>query len=323
MLVAYSPTGPETSALVDAEALKSAHWIDLVQPSAEEIGAVQALLGVELPSRQEAEEIEASSRLYAEQGTLFMTAPVMVRAGSSQPGTSPVTFVYQPERLVTVRFDDPTPFSTFPKKLKKSVAAYATAQRVLLGILDEIIDRAADVLEAVGSDLTRVSDLVLCEPGHGPRRDATADFTAVLARIGQNGLRTANARESMVSLTRVVSFFSEAIRRRGGEPLDEHWQVVGQDISSLTDHATFLSNKVNFFLDATLGRINIEQNTIIKLFSVLAVVLLPPTLIASIYGMNFDHMPELRWHLGYPLSLVLMVGSAILPYVLFKRRGWL
>jgi magnesium transporter len=154
-------------------------------------------------------------------------------------------------------------------------------------------------------------------------RRPPVDYTAVLTRIGHNGELAANARESLVSLARLVTFFVETCPTLSGEPLDEHWRTVSNDVAALTDHTTFLSNKVNFFLDATLGLVNIEQNTIIKTFSVLAVIFLPPTLIASIYGMNFDILPELRWVLGYPFSLVLMLLSALLPYAFFKRKGWL
>ena len=156
------------------------------------------------------------------------------------------------------------------------------------------------------------------------------DFTKLLARIGRNGVRTANARESLVSLQRLHGFFTETCSSQGGEELDENWRIAGKDVAALSDHATFMSNKVNFALDATLGRVNSEQNKInseqsriIKLFSVLAVVLLPPTLIASIYGMNFEHIPELKWKWGYPFSLTLMLISAIVPYLIFRYKRWL
>ncbi len=323
MLTAYTKGGSADPFSPAGEAAPGAAlWIDLVNPTAEEIRSAEMALGIELPSRQEAEEIETSSRLYAEKGTLVMIATVMVRTTSPQPSMTPITFAFQKDRLVTMRFDDPTPFSTFPRKLRKTPENYDTAQKMLLGILDEIIDRAADVLEAVGADLNRISDIVFSEhvSGGGRKRD---NLNAILTRLGHNGLRAANTRESMVSLTRLLAFFPEAGRVCNGEVLEEHWRAVGQDITSLTDHATFLSNKVNFFLDATLGRINSEQNTIIKLFSVLAVVFLPPTLIASVYGMNFQHMPELKWVSGYPLSLILMLAAAIVPYFVFKRKGWL
>lgn len=323
MLTAYSrPVADSGGPLVPGHDgdLADALWIDLRDPSADERRAVEAVLGVELPSRQEAEEIEVSSRLYVERGTLFMIATVMLAAGSHQPSTTPVTFAYQARRLVTVRYADPTPFRTYPRKLARQPAAGASAQKLLLGLVDEVIDRAADVLEAIAADLTRLSDEVFSRP-KAPH--AGVDFTDVLARIGVNGLRAANARESMVSLSRILAFYAEAIRTVGDGPLDEHWRAVGKDVASLTDHATFLSSKVGFALDATLGRINNEQNQIIKQFSVLAVVFLPPTLIASIYGMNFTGMPELSWSLGYPLSLLLMVASAIAPYLIFRRKGWL
>jgi magnesium transporter len=305
-----------------AAALEGVQWIDLMTPTADEKRVAEAWLGVELPSRQEAEEIEVSSRLYVEKNTLFMIVTVMLDADSPNPTTTPVTFAFQHRRLVTMRFAEPKPFVTFPRRLKRAPSSYPSAQRLLLGLLDEIIDRVADVLEGVGSDLTQVSRLVFSAPTIANTRRAEVDFTEILARIGHNGLRAANARESLVSLGRVVPFFAEAVSSHAGEPLDDHWPAVAKDVASLTDHATFLSNKVNFFLDATLGRINIEQNTIIKLFSVLAVVFLPPTLIASIYGMNFVHMPELGWKIGYPLSLGLMALVAIFPYLVFKRRGW-
>ncbi len=322
MLTAYPNLEPASEAGFDSATLASALWIDLVHPTTEELRAVEAVLGVELPSRQEAEEIEASSRLYSENGTLFMIATVMVNADTPQPGLTPITFAFQRERVVTVRFAEPKPIALFERKLRRAPGSYPTAQKLLLGLLDEIIDRVADILEVVGADLNRISALVFTEPQKMPGRSST-DFTTILSQVGLNGLRAANARESLVSLSRIPPFFAVSLRGAAAEPPDDSWQTVGTDITSLSDHATFMSGKVNFFLDATLGRINNEQNTIIKLFSVLAVVFLPPTLIASIYGMNFDHMPELRWLAGYPLSLVLMVVAAVFPYLLFKRKGWL
>jgi magnesium transporter len=279
-------------------------------------------LAIELPTRKEVQEIEVSSRLYVENQTVFMTATVMVQADMLHPETTPVTFAYQPQRLVTLRFAEPTPFTTFPPKFQRTPEAFATAQKVFMGLVDEIIDRVADILESIGSDLNAVSRVLFAEASPQPVKKPSVDYTAVLTRIGHNGERAANARETLVSISRLLAFFAEARPGLVGEPLDEHWRTVSKDVSALSDHATFLSNKVNFFLDATLGRINIEQNSIIKLFSVLAVVFLPPTLIASIYGMNFEYMPEIRSVLGYPFSLLLMLLSAILPYLFFKRKGW-
>jgi magnesium transporter len=327
VLTTYSRTGVQSSPVDEGPTnagLAGATWIDLLNPTPEELQLVQATMGAELPTRQEAEEIELSSRLYIESSTLFMIVTVMLATESEHPATTPVTFAYQPQRLVTVRFAEPKPFVTFARKRDKSPDAFGTAQETLLGLLDAIIDRIADDLEGVGADLGKVSGVVFSTDAGAPGgRYAQVDFTAVLARIGLNGVRAANARESLVSVSRVVPFFAKAVHGSGGDSPDEHWKAVANDATSLADHAAFLSNKVNFFLDATLGRINIEENRIIKLFSVLAVVFLPPTLIASIYGMNFTHMPELEWYVGYPLALLLMVAAAIVPLKVFKRKGWM
>jgi magnesium transporter len=325
MLTAFSASGIQIVNPASANcagSLQGAIWIDLLDPSPEETRAVEAALAIELPTRKEVQEIEISSRLYVENQTVFMTATVMVQADMLHPETTPVTFAYQPQRLVTLRFAEPTPFTTFPPKFQRTPEAFATAQKVFMGLVDEIIDRVADILESIGSDLNAVSRVLFAEASPQPVKKPSVDYTAVLTRIGHNGERAANARETLVSISRLLAFFAEARPGLVGEPLDEHWRTVSKDVSALSDHATFLSNKVNFFLDATLGRINIEQNSIIKLFSVLAVVFLPPTLIASIYGMNFEYMPEIRSVLGYPFSLLLMLLSAILPYLFFKRKGW-
>jgi magnesium transporter len=325
MLTAFSASGIQIVNPASANcagSLQGAIWIDLLDPSPEETRAVETVLAIELPTRKEVQEIEVSSRLYVENQTVFMTATVMVQADMLHPETTPVTFAYQPQRLVTLRFAEPTPFTTFPPKFQRTPEAFATAQKVFMGLVDEIIDRVADILESIGSDLNAVSRVLFAEASPQPVKKPSVDYTAVLTRIGHNGERAANARETLVSISRLLAFFAEARPGLVGEPLDEHWRTVSKDVSALSDHATFLSNKVNFFLDATLGRINIEQNSIIKLFSVLAVVFLPPTLIASIYGMNFEYMPEIRSVLGYPFSLLLMLLSAILPYLFFKRKGW-
>jgi magnesium transporter len=314
---------PEASLEDVGAALRSATWIDLLEPTAEQAAAVESALGIELPTRKEAQEIEVSSRLYSENGTIFMTATVVVRSETERPETTAVTFAYQPRCLVTLRFATPRPFTTFLAKVQRAPESFSSAQRVIAGLFDEVIDRLADILETVGVDLYTVSGTVF---GESPEQDAKRsriDYTAVLNRIGHAGERAAYVRESLVSLGRALTYYRENLPSVGGESLDEHGRTLATDVAALSEHATFLSGKVNFFLDATLGRINIEQNNIIKLFSVLAVIFLPPTLIASIYGMNFAHMPELGWVFGYPVALVLMVAAALTPYIVFKRRGWL
>lgn len=330
MITIYHRSGAKTGGeMLEAESnlWADALWIDLHEPTAAEIQKVETLLGIDLPTRNETQEIEVSSRLYTENRTLFMTATIMVRADKPDLTTAAVTFIYRSPQLVTLRFDSPMPFRTFALRFERNRGTYVTAQKVLLGLFDEVVDRIADILEFVAADLNELSTIVFMEERGEP---GTLNFTNLLGRIGRNGARTANARESLVSLQRLHGFFTEMCNSQQGEELEENWRIAGKDVAALTDHATFVSSKVNFFLDATLGRVNSEQNTInsqqnkiIKLFSVLAVVLLPPTLIASIYGMNFAFIPELKWKWGYPFSLVLMVTSAIVPYLIFRYKRWL
>ncbi|MGI8604616.1 MAG: magnesium transporter CorA family protein [Verrucomicrobiales bacterium] len=317
------PSVPEIALATLAEAL----WIDLLEPSPTEIARVQSALGLELPTRSEMQEIEASSRLYQESGALFMTATMIYRAETAFPESTAATFVLTTKNLVTIRYADPTPFRTFAVKADRNYAAFASRDKMFGGLVDEIIDRIADILELVAAELDAISRTIFNIPSaSGPPRDPDApkpNYSALLERIGRSGELATKARESLVTLTRVAAFFTETQRTAAPQELDEHWRTIRSDLISLSEHSTFLSSKVNFFLDATLGRINIEQNTIIKIFSVAAVVFLPPTLVASIYGMNFKLMPETGWPFGYPMAILMMILSAVLPFLYFKRRGWL
>ena len=329
MIKLYDKKEVRTVAVTDLprESWREMLWVDLLDPTPEEIKAIESLEGLSLPTRNEVHEIEISSRLYIESRALFMTATIMVRAADPNPTTTPVTFAYRPDRLVTLRFDEPMPFKSFAMRYERNPEAFQTAQRMFLGLFDEVVDRIADILEFVAADLNALSTIIFLGENREP---GAINFNDLLRRIGQNAARTANARESLVSLQRVHGFFTETCGNLSPEPVDEHWRITGKDVSALADHANFVSSKVTFILDATLGLINSDQNTInsqqnriIKLFSVLAVVLLPPTLVASIYGMNFMHMPELRWTWGYPFALALMLISAVVPYLIFKYNRWL
>jgi magnesium transporter len=294
-------------------------WLDLLQPTGAEEKAIERALGVEVPTREEMKEIEASSRLYREDGALFMTATLVAKADTETPESTALTFILAGARLVTVRYADPLPFRAFTTFALRHPNACGDGDAVFTGLLEAIIDRTADVLEAVGADLDRMSRDVFSRTSS----ETSRDFQKLITRIGRAGDLTSKARESLVSLGRLLAFAIQGSQARGRKGIGARLKTIGRDIVSLSDHASFLNNKVNFLLDATLGMINIEQNAIIKIFSVAAVVFLPPTLIASIYGMNFADMPELSSPFGYPLALALMVVSAILPYWYFKRRGWL
>jgi magnesium transporter len=301
---------------------ETAVWIDLFNPTPAEDKAVEKLAGIAVPTRDEMQEIEISSRLYIENGARYMTATLMCQSDTQTPKTTAVTFILAGHRLVTVRYDEPKPFTLVENKLARSCAASVTGEQVLMELLDAIIDRCADILERIGADVDVVSHDIF-EP-ESERHGNAKRYSQILIAIGRKGDLTSKVRESLVSIGRLVTFLSAVMEGvKWSKDMREQLKTQQRDVASLTDHASYLSNKITFVLDAMLGVVNLEQNNIIKLFSVMAVVLMPPTLIASIYGMNFKSMPELEWTHGYPLALLAMVAAAVVPYWVFKLKKWL
>ena len=308
---------PEPATLPEA-----AVWIDMVKPTSEEDRAVERLTGIAVPTREDLQEIEISSRLYIENGARYMTATLMCHSDTDMPRTTAVTFIMAGHRLVTVRYDMPKPFALVENKLGRSCMPGITGEMVLMELVDAVIDRCADILEKVGADVDQVSHDIF-EP-ESERHGQAKRYSQILIAIGRKGDLTSKVRESLVSVGRVVTFLSAVMEGvKWSKDMREQLKTMQRDVASLTDHASYLSNKITFVLDAMLGVVNLEQNNIIKLFSVMAVVLMPPTLIASIYGMNFKAMPELEWAHGYPMALVMMLVAAVLPYFLFRWKKWL
>jgi magnesium transporter len=302
---------------------ENAVWVDLMMPTAEEDHAVERLAGIAVPTREDMQEIEISSRLYIENGARYMTATLMCSSDTENPRTTAVTFILASHRLVTVRYDAPKPFMLVENKLARACAAGITGEMVLMELLDAVIDRNADILERAGSDMDSISHEIF-EPKGAARTGHSRRYSEILIAIGRKGDITSKVRESLVSIGRVVTFVAAAFDgAKWSKDMREQLKTMQRDVISLTDHASYLSNKITFVLDAMLGVVNLEQNNIIKLFSVMAVVLMPPTLIASVYGMNFKVMPELEWQHGYPIALVMMLLAAVLPYVFFKWKKWL
>jgi len=300
-------------------------WIDLLSPTVEEEKRVEAVLGIDIPVREKLAEIEASSRLYVQDGARFMTSTLITRADNDKPESDPVTFILTGNRLVTVRYCEPRAFDIFCKRSAVSAAERPDGgESILVGLLEAIVDRAADHIERVGAIVSETSQEVFDE---ARIRTPGRDYRGLLARIGAEGDFTSNVRESLVSIGRLAAFLNavaEPVKSKSAQrSRSAHLKTLQRDIQSLTDHASFLSDKISFLLEATLGLVTIEQNNIIKVFSVAAGIFLPPTLIASIYGMNFRAMPELDWMFGYPFAILLMLLSAVLPYLYFRRKGWL
>lgn len=296
-------------------------WLDLLEPTLEEERAVEQFLSIEVPTREEMREIETSNRLYEEDGALYMTATVVTRIDTDRPEAAAVTFILVRNKLITNRYHDPLPFRRFVAYAERHPAAASSGPAVLAGLLEAVIERSADVLERVSVDLDELSAGIFPTPR--ARRDVSRDMREVMERIGRIGDLISKSRESLVSLSRLLTFVQQTGAVTMSSEIRARFKTLSRDVLALSDHASFVNNKTSFMLEATLGLINIEQNAIIKIFSVAAVVFLPPTLVASIYGMNFRFMPELGWPFGYPFAIALMILSAILPFLYFKRRGWL
>ena len=323
MLSVYVPRdGMLERATVEPGAQPPEHavWIDLITPTVQEDKLVEQFLGIAVPTREEMQEIEVSSRLYVENGARYMTATLMCQSETATPKTTPVTFVLSNHRLATVRYDDPRPFAIVEHKLGRACSPKLAGDGVLMDLLDAVIDRSADILERIGAEIDQISHTIF-----EPEQDAgPPSYNDVLKALGRKGDLLSKVRESLVSIGRVLLFLAnEAETMKWAKDMRTQVQSMRRDVVSLTDHASYIGNKVTFLLDAMLGVVNIQQNAIIKIFSVAAVVLMPPTLVASIYGMNFKHMPELDFEFGYPLAIGVMILAAVLPYMWFKWKKWL
>jgi magnesium transporter len=309
-------------------------WIDLVEPTHDEEVTVESTLNIDIPTRGELAEIEASSRLYQEDGAAFMTATLIRRGDEERPESSPVTFIIKANQLITIRYHHPQAFPVYIRQAMKPQATAMTGWGILISLMEAVVDRAADHLERVSAIIDDTSKKVFdtsfankTAKKERRRRKKPKNLEELLGMIGEEGDFNSKMRESLVSIGRMVAFMQAILdQTKVTKEMKENRgriKILQRDIQSLTDHASFLSGKISFLLDAVLGMISIQQNGIIKIFSVAAVVFLPPTLVASLYGMNFKHMPELEWTYGYPWAIALMVLSAILPFWYFKRKGWL
>jgi magnesium transporter len=305
---------------IPAEAI----WIDLLEPTPDDERRIEHFLGLDVPTREEMREIETSNRLYEEDGALYMTATIVTRLDTDLPENSQVTFILTGNRLITNRYVDPLPFRRYIAYADRHATQCASGPAVLAGLLEAFVNRIADVIERVGADLDAVSMEVFTPPrrrklGGGRARD----FRQILESVGQSGDLISKARETLGSLGRLLVFVQQATAVPIAQDVRGRLRTISRDITQMNDHAAFLSNKTQFILDATLGMINIDQNNILKIFSIATVLLLPPSVIGAIFGMNFEFIPTLHQPWGFWAALGVMVVSALLPYLIFKRRGWL
>ena len=289
-------------------------WIDLLKPTREEELAVEAALGLQLPTTEEMQALEPSSRLYQESGATFMTASLLARSHEDAPFATPVTFVLARGLLVTLRYEELRAFTIFAERAPQGEAS--SGAEALLGLWDAVVERLSRTLDDMGDKVEEVSTLIFHRPAAG-------NFRPLLTGLAQAQSVTSLTRNSLVSLARTLGFAILAHEIGADAEGRAHLEALQRDVQSLVEYAGQQSAHIAFLLDAALGLINIEQNGIIKFFSVVAVAFMPPTLIASIYGMNFDVMPELHWIAGYPFALLLMLMAGVVPVGWFKHRGWL
>jgi magnesium transporter len=302
-------------------------WIDLRDPTPEEEESVENALGVDVPTREELSEIEESARLYEDGEALVMTAVVANGVAEGKPSSTLVTFVLTRTHLVTVRSADPLPFRNFEAKRQRQAEALTSSDRILIALLESIVERAADVMELIAGELNEASNRLFIEDEARSRRRRAKrvenELQILIRRLGRKYLTLSILRESLLSLSRLLALLRSSAQDRLGNGAPARLKQIDRDLRSLASYEAQLSSGVNYLHEATLGLVTLDQNRIIKTFTIAAVLFLPPTVVGAIYGMNFKHMPELDWDYGYPLALVLMLLSSVAPYYWFKRRGWL
>jgi magnesium transporter len=291
-------------------------WVDLTDPSDEERDWVRQIYGVTLPDEDEVKDIEASARYYeADNGDLHLRSDFLLEEDEGESRVVTVAFILAKELLFSVHNDDLPVFRLVRLRARSRPGSIGDFKDVLLDLYATDVEYSADALEGIYLNLEEVSRSVLQKEFSD--QDAAESLSAMAREEDLNG----RIRRNMMDTRRAVSFLMRG-RLLNSDQFDDARQIL-RDIESLDGHTAFLFDKINFLMDATVGFININQNKIIKIFSVASVAFLPPTLIASIYGMNFRILPELDWSLGYPLALVLMIISAVTPFWYFRRRGWL
>jgi magnesium transporter len=288
-------------------------WIDLINPTEEEREWVRTAYQQELPSIDDLYEIEATSRFYENDDGLHISSYFLNYADQSSTNIS-AAFVFNGDRLFTLREEELAAFRLFRLRARKGLVNVNNPKSILIGLFETKVENLADMIERIAADLEITSAQVL---GNAE----TDDMESLLTEIGQQEDIIGKVRISMVDLQRMLYL----LLRSGmlNAELSERLRDIIRDSESLIAHTSFLFDKIKFLLDTTLGFINVNQNKIIKIFSVASVVFLPPTMIASVYGMNFRIMPELDWAVGYPFAIGLMVLSAVAPFLYFKRRNWL
>jgi magnesium transporter len=305
------------------ESANGTAWIDLCDPTAEEIAHAAALSKLRIPSRSELEEIESSSRLRVENGALYLSMPVSAHREQNESEPTPVGFLLSRTMLVTLRYTELQGFENAKRQLAQGDSRPMSID-IFIALLEGMVDFGADTLEEIAADLIRMSRRVFDAYGSQKGRNrarSNAGLRQALMNVGQRGERLSQIRESLLGLQRIAAFVAEKCNDWIEEDEHARLRTATSDLASLNDFEVHLTDKVQFLLDAVLGFINTEQNDIFKVLTIVSVVGIPPTLVAGIYGMNFQ-MPEYHWHYGYAWGLFVIFLSTIVPIAWFKWRRW-
>jgi len=318
MLTAHSTSSP----VEQGSAAPVAAWIDLVHPTSEERASVEGTYGLKLPSREELSGVELSSRISVKNGILFLSMPTVSHMSGLDQAPSPLGFVLSKSVLITIRFAQLHAFDTVAEKCSQDHGSF-TGVEAFAALVDEMVDLSADLIERIAADLDGVSRAVFSKLGKQKHVTQSNDeLRGVLIGVGNAGERLSRIRDGVLGLQRIVPFVAGTEQDWIPANIRVRLRATQGDLTSLAEYETHLSDKVQFLLDAVLGFINTKQNDIFQVLTVISIVGIPPTLVASIYGMNFKNMPELGWEWGYPYAMLVIVLSAILPILWFKWRKW-
>jgi magnesium transporter len=303
-------------------------WLDVFRPSEDDAAFVRRTTGLRLLSYAELSEVESSSRLRSEGDALYLSLPVCYRTPDGDARTTPVGLIVSDERLITIRFEELKAFEAFRERVDKGELAHPGTVGIFVALLEAIVDRLADILEEVGADLDQVAERVFGQnpdPARPPSGSKAQDaqLRGTLKRIGRDGQLIAKVRSTLLGIGRIVPYVQGEARHWFPPEALPRLDTLRQDVASLDEYETHLSDKVQFLLDAALGLISIEQNDTFRVLTIVSVVGIPPTLVASMYGMNFKNMPELNWAYGYVWGLGLIALSALIPLIYFRVKGWL
>ena len=299
-------------------------WIDLINPELQEEKYIEKILNIEAPTEEEMEKFEVISPFYMEKDVEYMTVTIVDKACGNYPDSTAITFILTKSYIITTRYDKPKSLDYMHSWILRNKSKSFTHEYILTTIIDFIVNCCADILEEVGNEIDNLLKIVFEKPIN-KKKKSSEFYNDIIRSIGHTGTIISKNRESLVSLNRMIIYFSQIDNAKYMSRKDSRLRIkhISREINSLSEYANFLSQRNSFLLDATLGMISVEQNIIIKAFTVAAAIFMPPTLIANIYGMNFNFMPEIYWKLGYPFALIFITITAIIPYLYFKRKGWL